>query len=444
MEQHAQDHKALYPTLDPESRQIRLFTLQPGTFGDPIQGFLSQVSLDDEPDYEALSYVWGDPEVTLPISLSGNDFGVTTNLESALRHLRLENDSRRLWIDAICINQSDISERNHQVKNMKLVYQAASRVLTWQGNFSIYSQRGLKLLSSFMTKDQGYKEGGKYTMMKACIDDILDRDYWQRIWIVQEVTVAKCVLLVCGPFSVELPTNDCYDCTVRNQQELERPIWMDSGISLIRLLRILRLREDRKSFHLPSLWGLAFQFHYCRSRDPRDMVFALLGLVSDSEAEENKADYALTTEDVIYRLVRSYILRFGNLHILNCVHIPSNAANDPSRLFHRDESRLREEQNAIPLTPFESSGRSRFREFRTANTSQAIIRTDSKQNVLTVQGFVIDTVDYIGPSYMCGPCSPGSIPLTSGVLGPGVRTLPNGSVDQRQSNFPWRQLKSQT
>jgi hypothetical protein len=71
MEQQGQEQKALYSPLNPESRQTRLFTLQPGAFGDPVDGFLTQISLNNHPKYEALSYVWGDPNVTLPISVHG-------------------------------------------------------------------------------------------------------------------------------------------------------------------------------------------------------------------------------------------------------------------------------------------------------------------------------------------------------------------------------------
>jgi hypothetical protein len=79
---------------------------------------------------------------------------VTTDLESTLRHLRWKDGPRRLWIDAICINQSDTLERNHQVKNMRLVYGTASSVVVWLGKATIYSQRGLNLLSVTETKEE--------------------------------------------------------------------------------------------------------------------------------------------------------------------------------------------------------------------------------------------------------------------------------------------------
>jgi hypothetical protein len=69
MEQQDQCQGSLYSTLDPESRQIRLFTFLSGGFDDPIKGYLTQVLLDDELNYETLSYVWRDPTVSLFQSL---------------------------------------------------------------------------------------------------------------------------------------------------------------------------------------------------------------------------------------------------------------------------------------------------------------------------------------------------------------------------------------
>lgn len=96
--------------------------LSPGSFDDPIFCELVHVCLSDHDDYSALSYCWGDPTITTPITLNGQPYPVTTNLEQALRYIRLEHECRPLWIDALCINQSDLSERSHQVRRMREIY----------------------------------------------------------------------------------------------------------------------------------------------------------------------------------------------------------------------------------------------------------------------------------------------------------------------------------
>jgi hypothetical protein len=96
-----------YQVLDVEQRQIGVLTLLPGSWYDPISCELEVVSLNDDPAYFALSYVWGDPKVTLPILLHKHALQVTSNLENALRRLRGSTKPRVIWIDALCINQED-------------------------------------------------------------------------------------------------------------------------------------------------------------------------------------------------------------------------------------------------------------------------------------------------------------------------------------------------
>jgi hypothetical protein len=83
--------------------------------------------------YEALSYCWGDPELQGFILLNGNAASVTVNLTRALENIRLDHGTRVLWVDALCINQEDTTERNHQVKQMGAIYQKAERVVVWLG-----------------------------------------------------------------------------------------------------------------------------------------------------------------------------------------------------------------------------------------------------------------------------------------------------------------------
>ncbi|KAH8725333.1 heterokaryon incompatibility protein-domain-containing protein, partial [Phaeosphaeriaceae sp. PMI808] len=112
---------------------IRLLILRPGSFDDPIHCQLKQVSLSAEHAYDALSYVWGNASDTSPISLNGTPHHITKNLEIALRYLRHRESPKVLWVDAICINQSDINERNHQVQQMADIYSQAQRVIGWLG-----------------------------------------------------------------------------------------------------------------------------------------------------------------------------------------------------------------------------------------------------------------------------------------------------------------------
>jgi ankyrin repeat protein len=88
-------------SLDRTRHEIRLLKILPGNEDDPIRCTLSRAVLDEQPEYEALSYVWGDPKHRRKILVDGRKTKVTINLEVALRHLRNPNTPRTVWIDAL-------------------------------------------------------------------------------------------------------------------------------------------------------------------------------------------------------------------------------------------------------------------------------------------------------------------------------------------------------
>jgi hypothetical protein len=123
-----------YRSVDSSSRGFRLAILQPSAhFPASITCNLAEVTLDDHPIYEALSYVWGDHNIQATLQIEGASLKVTTNLELALRYLRLPDKPRTIWIDAICIDQSNIEERNQQVGLMKGIYSSCAVDLVWIG-----------------------------------------------------------------------------------------------------------------------------------------------------------------------------------------------------------------------------------------------------------------------------------------------------------------------
>ena len=109
-----------------------------------IKGNMAKVSLDEQPEYEALSYVWGGTTDMVPLRVHQDTIYITKNLALALRHLRRMASPRVLWIDALCINQIDIVERNHQVAQMRYIYENAVEVLVWLGEEQIHTITGLK------------------------------------------------------------------------------------------------------------------------------------------------------------------------------------------------------------------------------------------------------------------------------------------------------------
>lgn len=112
---------------------IRLLHLFPGAFDDNIICSLQRVNLDDSPAYETTSYVWGESTVRATVFVDGNAISIPVSAAYLLRRLRLENNSRAIWIDALCIKQNDLDERAKQVALMRSVYQRGKRNLIYLG-----------------------------------------------------------------------------------------------------------------------------------------------------------------------------------------------------------------------------------------------------------------------------------------------------------------------
>ena len=147
----------LYSPLDKSQEEIRLITINCCENDEaPVSCRLETVSLENSPEYAAMSYVWGDATITEKILVNGEAFSATTNLNAGLWHFRKyglvpgKEKGLRLWVDAICINQQDMAERNQQVALMGDIYANASYVLSWLGLPGKHRiDNSLRLIQSF-------------------------------------------------------------------------------------------------------------------------------------------------------------------------------------------------------------------------------------------------------------------------------------------------------
>ena len=122
-----------YPPL-PNLTSIRVFRLLPaGRFDKRVDVELYETDLECGPTYEALSFTWGYASKRTPIFCKGRVIQATPNCESALRRLRLRDKIRKIWVDAICIDQGSLDEKAHQVGMMGRIFGAAGAVRIWLG-----------------------------------------------------------------------------------------------------------------------------------------------------------------------------------------------------------------------------------------------------------------------------------------------------------------------
>jgi len=123
----------MYSQLNASRKEIRLLHVYPGAWNDNIECHLETVSLYDKPKYPAISYVWGDPNITLCITIDDQSLAITRNLFMGLQRLRRTDKVLVIYADAACINQSDLDERSEQVQLMGEIYSSAVEVLIWLG-----------------------------------------------------------------------------------------------------------------------------------------------------------------------------------------------------------------------------------------------------------------------------------------------------------------------
>lgn len=312
-----------YTRLRPESRTIRVLELQPGGADDALVCRLVVQKIDELPyealsyvsepyvepreerPYQALSYVWGDPSPAATIFCIGDDneanngiIHIGANLAAALAAFRHPKMARRKWVDAICINQQDLHERECQVRLMGDVFSTAQDVLCWLGDFASSPERGeataklaIDFLRKFNTDPHRYvkeaqqhlhfgeteEDGGALLASWMAIKEMFDIAYFHRAWIIQEVGLAAHAKLFWGNSGFSLDWSeiarfcafmDDYGASVINHLQLK--CWVCNHINLVWATK----PDGTPRFNFVEVLHWA-RVHECT--DPRDYIYALLG-----------------------------------------------------------------------------------------------------------------------------------------------------------------------
>ena len=171
---------------------IRLLRLLPCRDEDSrIECTLSPYQLLDSETthpFEAISYVWGSQDNLQRILVNGFECEVGKNLHAVLFRLRDRFIERFIWVDAICINQEDATEKGYQVQSMAKIYAKASRVLVWLGAATANSEQALdhirgagRQLVATEASTRATEEGARAS--EQAVFSLLERPWFQRIWV---------------------------------------------------------------------------------------------------------------------------------------------------------------------------------------------------------------------------------------------------------------------
>ncbi|EUC39519.1 hypothetical protein COCMIDRAFT_31310, partial [Bipolaris oryzae ATCC 44560] len=299
----------IYEPIDLDRPAFRLLQLLRGK-GPTIECMLYQAYLDgtDTVPYDALSYTWGGTDKTSTVIVNGKTFDVTKNLHSALQHLRSEDIDRVLWVDAICIDQDNERERGHQVQQMCKIYSQAEEVIVWLGQ----ATEETNILMDSLRRLDGYSlmHGHRHWDLAQWttfwlldlrdpgfephkgLDLLLRRSWFRRVWILQEIANAKKASVWCGTKSVRAHTFALAPSLIGIKPERHCQAVLD--------IMPGRLREESWWSENRDLYNLLLKFSESEASDPRDKVYALLGISSDAwNANSLRPDYTKGLQEVI-------------------------------------------------------------------------------------------------------------------------------------------------
>lgn len=322
------NNSSIYHHLDATASQVRVLTLHRGSRDQELRCSMKTVSLDDQPEFHALSYVWGSGIDKDRINIHGHVVPVTSNLASALREIRDHHyDFAKLhliplWIDAICINQADTEERTQQVILMRRIYRQASRVLLWIGEGDKFSDYAFDRIDdeTFRTSCAELKTVSREpTLDEVRVKIMIQRNvsrrrYWTRTWTLQEVVLAtQDPVMLCGSRRIfwswytqckkDLPRYHLWSVSSMapdwKSVESEVPLHQDMDDSP---LTSSGYHEGLRNFYHKSgpirlgiaLWATV----HLAATDPRDSIYAVLGLVSHHDLHLIDIDYTKTPERV--------------------------------------------------------------------------------------------------------------------------------------------------
>jgi hypothetical protein len=328
-----------YQPLDTSKLEIRVITLHPGIRTTPIYCSLTHIATNSKstkPIYKALSYTWGTAEAPKTIALDGMQVQIRENLWQALYHLRSEEHELTLWIDALCINQNDLQERGSQVSRMSAIYGIAKEVIVWLGPADEDSKLGIDFIQQNFHPSSGPRVKdipmnellvGPSELELWAIAKIMAREYWYRVWIIQEIFRARLVTVHCGHDTMRWSSLSKFFRYLSRQPEQAELIKRQGDRQKYeRLLEACTSPAKSLTEHRTSqkhcLEDLLKAYKSCRSSDPRDKVYALVGLAQrkfrmDSEPIKKGDDWIVVDySKPVLHIFRSLVLLYEEANLV--------------------------------------------------------------------------------------------------------------------------------
>ncbi|KAI0434771.1 heterokaryon incompatibility protein-domain-containing protein [Xylaria sp. FL1042] len=379
--------------------------------------FIDRIQKNPPPgrDFFALSYEWGDLSDTDEIIVNGESTTVTKPLKNALQRLRTwwraqyNNDSVCLWIDALCISQGDIPERNSQIRRMRQIYSTAIKVLIMTGPDVEAPQTTSELLDRIfkatLKGDISYRDsdtyllGEEYCSARKGVCEIAGRSYWRRLWVIQEAFLANTGAWLCygDRFCLASLFFEAVAFLIQNIHQARGTLgavtvgasedWLQNVDKVESFLYLENVKHQGVAY--PDLMHLLDMGRKAKQFDPRDKVYGLLGMVKDKI--HVSPDYRLSLGEVYRKFAEDIIKATGCLSIIyqRAAHrtaVPSW----PSWVPDWSANGAKDEAESIAATA--------YRNTCAAGDSLHKFKIPDNPNHLHCEGFMIDTVDQLACS----------------------------------------------
>lgn len=437
-----------YQALSGES-EIRLLELLPTPDGEaakPLEGRILHTCLDEAPPYVALSYAWEDDALdgrsasyTHPPILHCSPAGsltLTHSLIRALLGMRHEKHSEMLWVDQICIDQENKVERSSQVALMKRIYSNALYVRVWLGDDTGNGQgeRAFKLATQIansvdetdiLTQPLSLLEMDAQTCaqyrippLEEATDDylalgrLLDRPWFVRSWIVQEVSF-NCAVVFYG--SAEIPFASLSKALICCGIPLRLPSTASLRASEAFVAMVGAAVSLARDIGRPSrkLLDILVQHRCCKAKMSQDKIFAFLNLADDAVSKSVRADYSLVPRDVYLNTAVAMLKNYTDLDILSVAKpLVDVSTLRPTKTGQSVNSNLTDQSSDLDTTLFDlpswvpnweihtayPSLRSRglygeyFGDFRATKNSNREVQFRGPSTQLGLHGYILDQI----------------------------------------------------
>lgn len=405
----------------PNARSARYMTLRPASSdNDPLVCSLYTAKLNQFPPYEAISYVWGTPSKDRSITCDGRIIRITANLFDALRQVRSATKPRMLWVDSICINQADVKERGHQVSLMGEIYKKSACTLICLGmsdqalapiaadlvtnvDFMLQSIFG-RADFSWEPKSFPFPEDGNPLLSDTRWESLavlLQQPWFRRGWVVQEAALGqRAVILWAGTTIIWLKLLRAYFWAVF--RALRVPHFHQLWMSNLHLESFYTQRNHeaitfRRAGAIQPLTLLEVldSARWLEFTDPRDRIYAFLGLPNASELlRALRPSYEVPCFHVYRDLACEYMTKNQDADILHFVHHDdSSLESDVASWIPRWDMRLYSSY-AGNLNNYSTSSRRIL-----SNKSTPKMTVSQEKTTLELRATLIDSVAFTGPKF---------------------------------------------